>query len=124
MKSISQEYDTFVKHLIILSYSKEKQLNLIGSGEENVAGEIAINFGISYVYIEDFYNSEIINSHQKTTIENFYNFINDSNDGYIDSEAWNTIRDRANNVLNILDISNFIVELNNSGKFCETKLNK
>ncbi len=124
MISISQEYDIFVKHLIILLYDKEKQLYLIGSGEENVAGEMAINFCVSYGYIEGFYNSEIINSHQKTTIENFYDYINDSNNGYLDSEAWNKMRDKANNVLNILDASNFVVELDKTGKFWETKLIK
>jgi hypothetical protein len=123
-RNMELEFDCLIKDLIILSYEKEDQINLIGFG--NVGPEMLINFGISCINLSEFVKREFIDETQKAKLEQFNIDLIDNVDldDNLDSEEWKKIRKTSSEILKTLNVNNYKVELDKSGKYWEAKLIK
>jgi hypothetical protein len=121
---MESKFDCLIKDLIILSSEKEDQINLIGNG--NVGTEMLINFGLSNKNLVEFVKQKYLDETLKAKLEEF-EFDIDSNinlDDNLDSEEWEKTRGRAKEILKLLNVSDFKVELDKTGKYWEAKLAK
>ncbi len=116
------KFEYLIRDLLILSSEKEDQINLIGNG--NVGTEMLINFGLSNQNLAQLANQKVINDIQKAALEDFQ-FDIDYNlnlDGNLESDEWKKTREKAKDILKILNASHFKVILDKSGKFWEARL--